>query len=153
MDIASFGGQLCRAGNFHVSCPLLNNVAGRVFDAVVTFVRGQQARARANLDFLQTGRLLYFARWMMFGSGVHDIDPNWQGDFTAERTAINLLRLIEAGPNSAREIAVVTGKKRVGEIVSRAGLARDARNFLQTKLCARDFARSAFERIDKTRVH
>ncbi len=89
----------------------------------------------------------------MLGRCVHDVDPNRHGQFVPERAAINLLRLVEARPNRAGKIAVVTGEKRVGEIVGRASLARQAGNFLQAILRVRGFSRSSLERIDQTGMH
>jgi len=46
----------------------------------------------------------------MLGRRVHDVGPNRHRELMTERTAINLLRLVEAGPNRAGKIAVVSGE-------------------------------------------
>ncbi len=74
----------------------------------------------------------------MLGRRIHDIDPNRQGEFTPERAAINLLRLIEPRPNGASKIGIVSGKEGIGKIVGGAGLAR-RRHLFQTKLCVGSF--------------
>src|SRR6202140_5124968 len=87
----------------------------------------------------------------MLGRRVHDVGPNRHRELMTERTAINLLRLVEAGPNPAGKIAVVTGKKRIGEIVGGTGLAR-RRHFFQAVLRARSRSRSGLKRIDQARM-
>src|SRR3984893_266916 len=69
-----------------------------------------------------------------------------------ERTAINLLRLLQANPTRADKIAVVSGEKRIGEIVGIAGLPRHAGHFFQAVLRARSLSRSGLKRIDQARM-
>src|SRR5437016_9104578 len=85
----------------------------------------------------------------MLGRRVHDVGPNRHRELMTERTAINLLRLVEASPNRAGKIAVVSGEKRIGEIVGSAGLARHAGYFFQAVLRVRDLSRSGLKRIDQ----
>ena len=152
MNVAWFGRHLRRRCDFHVSRAPLHSVAARAFDGVVTFIRREQARSRANLDLLQIGRARNLSGWITPGRGVHDVDPDRQRQFTAKRAAINFLRLVEAHPNRAGKIRIVTGKKCVGKIVGSASFAR-CRHFLQAKLCASSFAGSRLERIDKAGMH
>src|SRR5438309_1954603 len=88
----------------------------------------------------------------MLGRRVHDVGPNRHRKLMTERTAINLLRLVEAGPNRAGKIAVVSGEKRIGEIVGSAGLARHVGDFFQAVLRVRGLSRSGLKRIDQARM-
>ena len=74
----------------------------------------------------------------MFRRCVHDIDPNWQCQLPTERATINLLWLIETGPDRAGDVAVVTGEERVGEIISRSRFS-SGRKFLQTEFSSSRF--------------
>src|SRR5437588_1469288 len=85
----------------------------------------------------------------MLGRRVHDVGPTRHRELMTERTAINLLRLVEAGPNRAGKIAVVSDEKRIGEIVGGAGLARHAGDFFQAVLRVRGLSRSGLKRIDQ----
>src|SRR5438309_11595855 len=85
----------------------------------------------------------------MLGRRVHDVGPNRHRELMTERTAIHLLRLVEAGPTRAGKIAVISGEKRIGEIVGSAGLARHAGDFFQAVLRVRGLSRSGLKRIDQ----
>src|SRR5205823_155433 len=109
--------------------PLLYGVAAGAPNAIVTFVRREHPRTRANLHVLQTGRFFHFLRGIMSGRSVHDVDPNWQGELASKCSAIDFLGLIESGPNCASEIAVVAGEERVREIVRSPGFSRGRKFF------------------------
>src|ERR1043166_9247946 len=85
----------------------------------------------------------------MRGRGVHDVDPDRQRELTAKCAAINFLWLVEAGPNRAGELAVVTGEECVREIVGGPGFSC-GRKFLETKFRTRSFAGAVFKRVDQT---
>src|SRR6266487_1435817 len=133
MDVAKFSGRLRGRRNLRVSGAPLYGIAVRGFYSVITFVGSQQAGPRANLNLLQIFRPLNFSRRITGGSRIHDVDPNRQRELAPKRAAINLLRLVESRPYSTREIGIVSGKKSISKIVSRAGLAR-RREFSQPKL-------------------
>src|SRR5437762_10318579 len=120
MDVARFSGRLRGRRNLRVSGALLNGVAIRGSYGVITFIRSQQARPRAYLNLFYIFRLLNFSRRITLGSSVHDIDPNRQRELAPKRATINLLRLVEPRPHSAREIGIISGKQRISEIVSGA---------------------------------
>src|SRR2546423_6907016 len=128
MNVTSLRWHLRLGCDLNVSRPLLHHVAGRAPNAIVTFVRREHSRTRANLHLLQTRRLFHFLWWIMRGRSVHDVYPNRQGELASKCSAIDFLRLIESGPNRASEIAVVAGKERVREIVRGPSLSR-GRNF------------------------
>src|ERR1041384_3306568 len=104
--------------------------------------RVRRGRCRARSAFVRAAR----------GRDIHDVHPNGQRDLAPEGAAVNLLRFVETGPDRAGEIAVVTGEKRVGEIVGRPRFA-GGRNFLQAKLGPRRFACAGLERVDQTRMY
>src|ERR1700731_1162622 len=85
----------------------------------------------------------------MLGRRVHNVGPNRHRELMTECTAIDLLRLFEAGPNRAGKITVVSGEKRIGEIVGSAGLARHAGYFFQAVLRVRGLSRSGLKCIDQ----
>jgi len=114
-----------------------------------TLVRRQQSGPGANVHSFQSRRLRNFFRRIARQRGVHHIHPDGEGNIVAEGAAINFLRLIESRPNRAGDRAVVAGKKHVGKIVGRAGLAARV-HFFEAKFRARGFACSAVQRIDQT---
>ena len=139
MHIARFSRRLRRCSNLHVCGAALDRFAVRRCRRVITFVRGHQPGPRANLNLLEICRLLNFSWRITLRGGVHDVHPDRQCELASKGAAINLLRLVKARPHSAGEIGIVSGKQRIGKIVSSAGLTRRW-HFLQTKICKSSFA-------------
>ena len=152
VHVTRFGRRLCRGRDLEIGRAPLNCIAGCRLHAVVTLVRGEQPGSGTNLDLLQTCRLFNFARRIFVERRIYDVNPNRQGEFSSERATIDLLRLVEACPNCASKIRIVSGKKCISKIVGGAGLARCWQLF-QTELRVCGFSCSRLERIDKTGMH
>src|SRR5450631_4627094 len=103
MHVAGLGGHLSGSRDLHVSRATVDRFPVRRLHQVVTFVRREQSRLRANLDVLHSSRLRNLLWWIPLARGIHDIDPDRQLDFAPECSAVNSLRLIESSPDRASD--------------------------------------------------
>ena len=129
MDVTRFGRRLRGGRDLHIGRASLNRIAGCRFHGVITLVGGEQTGPRTNLNVLQICWLFDFARRILPGGRIHNVNPNRQSQFTPERATIDLLRFVKACPNCAGKIGIVSGEKGIGEIVGRASFAT-GRHFL-----------------------
>ena len=75
---------------------------------------------------------------------IHHVDPDRERDLASERAAINFLRLVESRPDRAGNRVVVTGKKRVGKIVSGSSFSGGGK-FVQFEFVPRRASGSALQ--------